>query len=185
MQKTFTRIAVGLGAVALVAGLGSHASIAAQDQNTPAGQGPFMGRGGRGGPGGPGGMPGRGPGGPLGLPPMALGQLGLTEAQRDQIRSTTQSHQEAMRPLAERAMNARRAVEDAVTADTYDEGAIRSRSAELAAAETELAVARARVHADVLLILTPEQRAELKQGQAQREERARRVQERRQNRPAR
>lgn len=162
MNRMFSHLAMGFGALALAAGMGMSAQAWAQDQNTGDGPRPFSGRRG---PMGPGGR-----GGPLG-PGLALRGLDLTDAQRQQIRTLMESNREQLQPLLERAAQARRALEAAVTADVFDEGTIRSRHAELAAAEVDLAVARARTHADVLQILTPEQRAEQKKIEAQREER--------------
>ena len=67
-----------------------------------------------------------GPGGPMGAIGIPLNRLDLTDAQRDQVKSVMDSHQAELRPLGEKAMTARRALERAVTADTVDEGAIRS-----------------------------------------------------------
>ena len=164
MTKTMKRIGLGIGAVVL--GLSAVAAVSAQ--NPDSGQ-PPAGRGGRG-PGGPGGRMG-GPGGPMAIG-IPLNRLDLTDAQRDQVKSVMDSHQTELRPLGEKAMTARRALERAVTSDTVDEGTIRARAADLAAFESDVAVVRARVHADVLQILTPAQRSTLKELQAEREKRA-------------
>ena len=161
MTKTMKRIGLGLGAVVL--GLSAAAAVAAQGPSS--GQPPF---GRRGGPGGPGGRMG-GPGGAIGIP---LDRLNLTDAQRDQVKSVVDSHEAELRPLGEKTMTARRALEQAVTADTIDEGAIRAKAADVASVESDMAVARARVHADVLQVLTSDQRAKLKELQAEMEKRA-------------
>lgn len=161
MKKTMKRIGLGLGAVVL--GLSAAAAVAAQGPS--GGQPPF---GGRGGPGGPGGRMG-GPRGAVGIP---LDRLNLTDAQRDQVKSVVDSHETELRALGEKAMTARRALEQAVTADTIDEGAIRAVAADVASVESDMAVARARVHADVLQVLTSDQRAKLKELQAEMEKRA-------------
>ncbi len=107
--------------------------------------------------------------GAVGIP---LDRLNLTDAQRDQVKSVVDSHQAEVRPLGEKAMTARRALEQAVTADMIDEGAIRAVAADVASVESDMAVARARVHADVLQVLTSDQRAKLKELQAEMEKRA-------------
>ena len=106
--------------------------------------------------------------GAIGIP---LNRLDLTDAQREQVKSIMESHQTELRTLGEKAMTVRRALDKVVTADTVDEGAIRARAADLAVVESDMAVARARVHADVLQILTSEQKAKLKELQAERETR--------------
>lgn len=161
MTKTMKRI--GLGLAAAVLGLSAVAAVTAQG---PGGGQPPFGR--RGGPGGPGGRMG-GPGGAIGIP---LDRLNLTDAQRDQVKSVVDSHEAELRPLGEKTMTARRALEQAVTADTIDEGAIRAKAADVASVESDMAVARARVHADVLQVLTSDQRATLKELQAEMEKRA-------------
>ena len=161
MTKTTKRI--GLGLAAAVLGLSAVAAVTAQG---PGGGQPPFGR--RGGPGGPGGRMG-GPGGAIGIP---LDRLNLTDAQRDQVKSVVDSHEAELRTLGEKAMTARRALEHAVTADTIDEGAIRAKAADVASVESDMAVARARVHADVLQVLTSDQRAKLKELQAEMEKRA-------------
>jgi protein CpxP len=109
---------------------------------------------------------------------MPFGQLDLTEAQRAQVRSLVEAHRAATAPVLERARTARQALHEAVTASAVDEAAIRARSAELASAEADLTVARARMHADVLKILTPEQRTELEQNRTRRAERMQGMRER-------
>jgi Spy/CpxP family protein refolding chaperone len=137
-----------------------------------------QGPGGPGRPGGPGGRGGRGPGG-VDLP---LAQLNLTDAQRQQIRDLTQKRQEAGAQVRERlnaAMEARRA---AVNTVPVNEGAIRSTTADLVAAETEAAILQAHLRADIIALLTPEQQEQLKKVEATREARVDARQDRREQR---
>jgi Spy/CpxP family protein refolding chaperone len=114
---------------------------------------------------------------------MMFGRLNLTDAQETQVRTLVEAHQAATTPVLDRVVTARQALHAAVTASPVDEAAIRARSAELASAEADLAVARARLHADISRILTPEQRAELDQMQARRAERMQQMGERRRRMP--
>jgi Spy/CpxP family protein refolding chaperone len=137
-------------------------------------QGP--GAGGRGrGPGGFG--PGFGPGG--GLP---LRALNLTDAQREQVRTLTQQYREQNRTAAERLRAAFEAQRRAVETVPVNEQLIRSTTQELADAQAEVAIQRARMHSEVFALLTPEQQAEAKKLQAEREARRERM---RQQRPPR
>jgi Spy/CpxP family protein refolding chaperone len=183
MKSYFTRFGVILGAaVVLVVALGAGVYVAAQDQNNSGRWRPFFGRG----PGGPGGLLGRGgPGGPMGglLGPIALGALDLTDAQEAQVRSLAETHRAATSTLVERAATAQQALNAAVMSNTLDEAAIRARSAELAAVEADLTVARARLHADIVKILTPEQRTRLEEMRQRASERMRDRRERRQQAP--
>lgn len=166
MTATVKRVVLGSAAalVALVAGAGAF--VHAQDQNTNPPPRPFMGRGGPGGPGGRFGGPG-GPGGPMGMLPMLGRELNLTDAQRDQIKAIAESHKAEWKAIGDRERAARTSLNDVVTADSIDEAAIRQKSSEVAAVEADLAVARAHAHAEVLQILTADQKAQLKTMQAQ------------------
>jgi Spy/CpxP family protein refolding chaperone len=136
-----------------------------------AAQGPGGGFGGPG-RGGPGRFGGRGLMG-LGGPAIAgLERVGLTDAQKDQIKTIMQSHQDDMRSLATRERDARQALNNAITADVADEGLIRARSADVAAVEADMAVAQARIRGEILQILTADQQAQLKQFQSQMKQRA-------------
>jgi Spy/CpxP family protein refolding chaperone len=60
-------------------------------------------------------------------------------------------------------MTARKALDEAITADTLDEGAIRARAADVGAVEADAAVLRAKLHAAVFAVLTPEQQTKAKE----------------------
>jgi Spy/CpxP family protein refolding chaperone len=164
-MTTMTRMGLGLSAAIIVIGLVAGAFA----QNTTGGRVPFMGRGGPGW-GGDSGFGGRG--GLLGvLGPMAR-QLNLSDAQKERVKSIAASHRDDMKALGDRAIAAHQALEASVTAETFDEATIRSRSTEVAAVEADMAVARARIRTEILQVLTSEQQAQLKQMQAQMQQRA-------------
>jgi protein CpxP len=120
------------------------------------------------------GGPGRG-----GFP---LAQLGLTEAQREQVRDVMQRHRGEMREVGERLRAAHDAQRNAVETVPVNEGLIRSTSQAMATAQTDMALLRARIHNEVWNLLTPEQQAKAKELKAQREIRAKERLERRQQR---
>ena len=161
MNATVTRMAVTLGAGLIALGVSAGAYVQAQDQQTNPQPPPFRGRGM--GPGGP----GRGPGGPMGMLPMLGPQLGLTDAQKDQIKAIAGTHKDEWKALADRERTARQALNDLVTADAIDEASIRQKSAEVAAVDADMAVARAHAHAEVFQILTSEQKAQVKKLQTE------------------
>lgn len=175
ITKRFARVVV---AAVVSLGLMSADLFA---QNTRGG-GPFGGRGpgggpggsagpggtwggrGRGGPGGPGGMLG-----PMGIPgalPMIAERLDLSDPQRDQVRRIMASHRDEMKALGDRSFEAHQALRATVIAEIVDEAAIRARSTEVAAVEADVAVAHARIHAEIWQILTPEQQDEARKLQA-------------------
>jgi Spy/CpxP family protein refolding chaperone len=179
MTAAVKRIALGLGASIVALGVTAGVYAHAQDQNTSQDARPFRGMGpmGRGGPMGP-----SWPGGPMGMLPMFGQRLGLTDAQKDQIKSIAESHKEEWKTIAGRARTAHEALEDAVTADAIDEGLIRQRSAEVGAVEADMAVARARTFAEFVQILTADQKAQLKTMQAEMKKRMKGRQEARHER---
>src|SRR5215468_5240892 len=158
MTATIRRIAFGGAAVVLA--LGVSAGLYASAQNTNQGPPPLR----SGGPGGPGRW--GGPGGPMGMLPMLGREIGLTDTQRDQIKAIADSHKDEWQMLGDRARKAHEALNDAVTADTIDDALIRQKSADVAAVDADIAVARAHAHAEVLQLLTADQRAQIKKRQA-------------------
>ena len=158
----FRKIVVTAGIVAVMAG----GAVALFAQGGPGrGAGPF-------GPGGPGGR-----GFAAGF---ALGQLDLSDAQKQQIQTITQRHREQARPTMERLQQAMAAQRAAITAVPVNEAAVRQASATLAAVQADMAVDEARLHADIFGVLTVEQQTKAKQLEAQAQTRA---QERRQRAP--
>lgn len=98
--------------------------------------------------------------------PVLGAMLGLSDAQKDQIRNIAASHKDDWKVLADRGRTAHEALNDAVTADAVDETLIRSLSADAAVVDADIAVARARARAEVLPILTPDQKTQVKAMQA-------------------
>jgi protein CpxP len=163
MTAAVTRIALTLGAGLIALGAGAY--VHAQDQNTNPQPPPFRGRGM--GPAGP----GRGPGGPMGMLPMLGPRIGLTDAQKDQIKAIADTHKDDWKALADRSRAAHMAVDAAISADTIDEATIRQKSAEAAAVEADIAVARAHARAEVWQILTADQKTQLKTMQTEMKQR--------------
>jgi Spy/CpxP family protein refolding chaperone len=122
----------------------------------------------------PGGPRGRGPGfGPGPQAGLALRQLDLTEAQREQVRQLTQQNREQMRSLLERMRAAQDVRRKAVEAVPFDESQVRAAMKDLADVEADLAVAAARLQADIYGLLSADQQQRLQKLRADREARAR------------
>jgi Spy/CpxP family protein refolding chaperone len=167
----------GLLGAAVVAAVTTTAYVHGQTQDGPGAPPPHERRG----PGGPGGFGFGGPGGPggrFGGPLALLRQLDLSEEQRAQVRQVMEGHRDELRAVGERLRAAHQAQEVAVTAAQFDEGAVRARSAELAAVEADAAVLHARVHSEVFAVLTPEQQAKAAELKAQRQARVEQMRER-------
>jgi Spy/CpxP family protein refolding chaperone len=162
MTATVKRMALTLGAGLLALGVGAGVYVHAQDQNTNSPRPPFRGRGM--GPDGPGRS--GGPGGAMGMLRMLGARLALTDAQKDQIKSIADGHKDEWKALADRGRAAHITLDQAITADVVNEALVRQKSAEAAAVDADVAVARAHVYAEVLQILTADQKAQLKTMQA-------------------
>ncbi len=135
------------------------------------------------GPGGRGAAPFGGPGGPGGrgfAAGFALGQLDLSDAQKQQVSNITQRHRQQTQPLVQRLQQAMEAQRAAIEAIPVNESLVRSTSQDLAAVQADMAVEQARLHSDIFALLTAEQQEKAKQLEAQAQARA---QERRQRAP--
>jgi Spy/CpxP family protein refolding chaperone len=164
MTQRLKRFATVVGATVLTIGLSGAAYVSAQNSSSgaPVGhQGGGFGPGrGRGGPGGPGAILGPG-----------FDRLDLTDAQKAKVKEILDSHQNDLHTLGTRSMTAHQALDAATTSDSFDEAGVRTRSAELAAIDADMAVMRARVYNEVYQILTPDQQKQLKQLRAEMQQR--------------
>lgn len=157
MWKIVTGATLGL---ALITGSGA-AIVAAREQ----------------GPAGPGRMGRRGPGGPGGMLP-GLRALNLTDTQREQVKAVMDGHKGEFDAQFQKAAAARKALNDAVTAEAFDEGGVRQKAADLAVVEADGAVLRAKVHSEVWALLTAEQQQKARDLRAQAGQRVGRMRDR-------
>ena len=100
---------------------------------------------------------------------LPLRALNLTDAQRQQIQTLVQQSHEQNRDLASRLRQAREAQRTAAEAIPFDEQAIRSTTQALVEAESEAAVARAKVRTGIFALLTLEQQAQAAKLKAERQ----------------
>jgi Spy/CpxP family protein refolding chaperone len=96
----------------------------------------------------------------------ALEQVGVTDQQKQQIKTIMRESRPTMQPLVQQLRTERKALREAIQASPVNEGAIRAASTRVAQVEADLAVARAHVQDRVRGVLTPDQAAKLKQMQA-------------------
>jgi len=137
-------------AVAAILGLGSAYALA----------GP--GRGGAGfGMGGTCTGDGPGPLGAFGFMGRGLRQLDLSQEQRDAIRAIVEGERDKVQGLRQQLRENRQKFRAAHPPTQFDEAAVRAHAAAQAKIHTELAVVRARIRAQVLAVLTPQQQAQL------------------------
>ena len=159
MTSRAKRFLLSAGAVAMAVAM-AGASVGAQNQNTNSGQSPFRGRGM--GPGGPGGM--AGPfGGPLAMfLGRAADRLGLTDAQRSQLKSIAEAHKSELQSLMQQMATARRALLTAQINGQSDDQ-IQQLWPAVANAESQIVLAETHIIAQAMQVLTPDQQTQLKQ----------------------
>src|SRR5262245_23095622 len=119
-----------------------------------------------------------GPGGRGGFAGLALGQLDLSDAQKQPGRDIMQRDREQMRSTMQRLDQAMQAQRAAINQVPVNEQAVRAAAMQVAAVQADLAVAQARVHADIWNLLTPEQQTKAKELEQQAQARARERQQR-------
>lgn len=137
-MRTRTLVAAGAAAAALAGGL-----LWAQASGGPGGafHGPF------------------GRFGPFGfMARHALDELGLSDAQKTQIKGILRSHRQEFRGAMERLRAVHEAVGQLSRQDTIDEDAIREGVRDAVGPLGDLAVLHARVRREIAAVLTPEQR---------------------------
>ena len=89
-----------------------------------------------------------------------LRSLDLSDEQRESVRGAVREHRDGGAAARQALRAAQRKLREAVTAEVVDEAAIRAAAAEAAALRADAAVRRAELHADILALLTSDQRAE-------------------------
>src|SRR3954454_12479294 len=97
----------------------------------------------------------------------ALKEVGMTDAQKDQIRGIMREQRPQLRPLRKQMVEERRALRTTIEASPVNESAIRTQAARVAQVQADLAVKRAQIADRVRGVLTPEQQAKLKEIKAQ------------------
>lgn len=85
-------------------------------------------------------------------------QLGLSDAQRQQIKSIMETEKPKMQPLMQQLKAERQEMDSLTTSGTFDEAAVRAAASKQAQTITDVAVERARVKSQIFAVLTPEQR---------------------------
>jgi Spy/CpxP family protein refolding chaperone len=90
-----------------------------------------------------------------------LKQLNLTDAQKQQVKQYFSDNKQAFKSNMLNMMKAKQAVDSAIEKNPSDESTIRSLSANVASARTELSAQRAKFAAFLQSILTSEQKQTL------------------------
>ena len=96
--------------------------------------------------------------------------LNLTDAQKQQVHQFMQNNKPATKSLKLNLLNAQKALHDAIAKNPTDETTIRSLSANVNNAKTELIVQQAKFRSQIIGILTPEQKQQLAQWDQKRDD---------------
>ncbi len=91
-----------------------------------------------------------------------LVELKLTPEQQEKILRALKNHREDFQQTFKKLADAHRKLSDVTTQDNATEAAVREAHKAVAAAEEDLAVLRAKVRREVMLLLTEEQKAKVK-----------------------
>jgi protein CpxP len=93
--------------------------------------------------------------------------LGLTDAQKTQMKQIRESRSQNLRPLMEQIRTKRQEIRQARQGGTFDEALVAQKLSEIAPIEAKLMGERARTHQEMLSVLTAEQKAKLEQSRDQ------------------
>jgi len=99
--------------------------------------------------------------GPLLVVADLLNKLKLTSAQKTRIFAVLGQHKNEIVALGGAKVEAQAQLQDAIQAANPDPAAIKRAAATLAATDTKVALLRARIHPQIMSILTPKQKAEV------------------------
>lgn len=97
--------------------------------------------------------------------------LDLTQAQQDQAKAILEKEKPVIQPLMKQLMQSHKDLSSLEDSGTFDEAKVRALAAQNTQAMTELMVQKARVHAELIQILTPDQKTKLQQLRAKHEAR--------------
>lgn len=92
-----------------------------------------------------------------------LTRLDLSDSQEHDIANVLKQHREQMQGLRTQMVEARKAQLATMTAESFNEEAVRQAAAKAAEIEVQLAVNRAKVFDEIRKLLTPEQQTTLQQ----------------------
>ena len=97
--------------------------------------------------------------------------LDLTQAQQDQAKAIIEKEKPVIQPLIKQLMQAHKDMSSLEDSGTFDEAKVRALAAQNTQAMTELFVQKARIHSELIQILTPDQKTKLQQLRAKHEAR--------------
>ena len=97
--------------------------------------------------------------------------LDLTDAQQAQAKEILAKEKPTIQPLMQQMRDSRRQLHQLEMSGAFDEGKVRNLAAQQSQTMTELIVQKARIHSELVQILTPDQKAKLNKFMERREQR--------------
>ena len=94
---------------------------------------------------------------------MGFSQLDLTDAQKAQLKQIRENHRQSMAPVMQELRAKRQELRAGNQAGAFDEAAATAKLREIAPLEAKLLGERARLHQEMMGVLTAEQKAKLDQ----------------------
>ncbi len=110
---------------------------------------------------------GMGPGGGFGAPGMMLGNLDLTDAQKEQVKTLTTAFRTAVEPFRTQLRDLSQEMRTATANGAFNEAQVRTIAENQAKVNVEITVASEKLRSEIYAILTPEQRAKVDEEQTQ------------------
>lgn len=98
-------------------------------------------------------------------------QLNLTDTQKSQMKEIFAKEKPALQPLMQQMGQSRQQLRQLEMSGTFDEAQVRTLAAQQSQTMTELTVERARIHSEMMQVLTADQKTQLAQLLQQREQR--------------
>ena len=103
-----------------------------------------------------------------GAPSLALSELNLTDAQREQVREIRDRSREQVQALSRRLGDLAAKQRQAIETMPVNETLITSATQDMTQAQVEMAIQEARINADIWSVLTPEQQTKATKLRAER-----------------
>gem|GEM_PF-660988 len=92
---------------------------------------------------------------------MAFRKLGLTDAQKTQMKQIRESHSQSVKPIVDEIRAKRQEIRQANQGGAVNEALVTQKLTEIAPLEAKLQGERSRIHQEMLAVLTPDQKAKL------------------------
>jgi protein CpxP len=98
---------------------------------------------------------------------IAFRNLGLTDAQKAQMKQIRQNHSQSIKPIFDQIRAKRQEIRQASQGGAFNEALVTQKLTEIAPLEAKLQGERVSIHQEMLALLTPDQKAKFDQARAQ------------------